>query len=292
MSWNRNDSSNQRGAAAARKPRVPPVLLVPLVLLVLAVGVWLAVRGHAGRVTRPDREGRAPSRPIAEATPAAAQSGGQIAEAKPATGTNSPTPPATVKMPKSAVPKRMEEGVEVVSSTITTNSSGAVIEELVLADGKRMMKVQPPKPIFENACDQVIAMALSAKPGQSMPPLPNLDKSLEQDFINSLGSPIVISEDDPEEVKILKAQVKEAKAYLVDEIKSGGSLLEAIRNHQAEMERTADSHLMAIQEMQTLRSEYGEDAAREFIERVNESFRARGVPEIEFGRNQESGRRN
>lgn len=277
MSWNRNDSNSRRGAAAARKPRIPLVLLVPLVLLALAVGVWFAVRGHAGRVTQP------------ATTP---HSGGRIAEAKPATGTNSPTPPATVKMPKSAVPKRMEEGVEVVSSTITTNSSGAVIEELVLADGKRMMKVHPPKPIFENACDQVIAMMLSTKPGQSMPPLPMLDKSLEQDFMNSLASPIVISEDDSDEVRNIKAQVKEVKAYLVDEIKSGGSLLEAIREHQAEMERTADSHLMAIQEMQKLRAECGEDAAQEFIEKVNESFRARGIPEIEFNRNHESGRSN
>ena len=183
--------------------------------------------------------------------------------------------------PTSAAPKRMEGGVEVVSSTTTTNASGAIIEKLVLADGKKMMKVHPPKPIFDNACDQVIAMMLSVKPGQSMPPLPMLDKSLEQDFLDSIASPIVISEDDPDEVRNIKAQVKEAKAYLVEEIKRGGSLLEAIREHQAEMERIADSHLMAMQEMQKIRAECGEEAALEFIERVNESFRARGIAEIE-----------
>ena len=188
--------------------------------------------------------------------------------------------------------KRYEEGVEVVTENIRTNSSGAIIEKLTLADGRKIGKIHPPKPIFENACDQVIALALSTKPGQSMPPLPNLDKSLEQDFIDSLGSPIVINEDDPDEVKLVKAQVKEAKAYLVEEIKRGGSLLEILREHQAAMERNADNHLMAIQEMEKLRAESGERAARDFIKAVNESFKVRGIPEIELKDNQGTNERN
>ena len=278
MSWNKRDSRNQKGGKTQKQWRVKhPAIVVLAAVAIVALSVWWFLAPSGNAPTKDDVPvRRKPSAPTLHPT-----------------SPESPTPPALgAESPTNAVPKRMEEGVEVVSSTITTNSSGAIIEELVLADGKKMMKVQPPKPIFENACDQVIAMALSTKPGQSMPPLPNLDKSLEQDFINSLGSPIVISEDDSEEVKTLKAQVKEAKAYLVEEIKRGGSLLEALREHQAEMERNADSHLMAIQEMQKLRSEYGEDAAGEFIERVNESFRARGIPEIEFNRNKERGRIN
>lgn len=196
-----------------------------------------------------------------------------------AAATNSPAPKAAAG---NAGAKRFEDGVEVVSGTTTTNSSGAVVEVLVLANGKKVMKVRPPKPVFENACDQVIAMALSVGPGQSMPPLPHLDKSLEQDFVNSLASPIVINDDDPEDVKELKARVKETKAYLVQEIKKGGSLLEILREHQAEVERNADSHLMAVQEMQKLREECGEDAALAFVKEVNEAFRARGIPEIEI----------
>ena len=205
-----------------------------------------------------------------------------------AAATNQPAP----KVPAvNAAPKRLEEGVEVVSGTTTTNSSGAVIEMLVLANGKKVMKVRPPRPVFENACDQVIAMAISVGPGQSMPPLPHLNKSLEQDFVNSLANPIVIGEDDPDDVKELKARVKETKAYLVQEIKKGGSLLEILREHQAEVERNADSHLMAVQEMQKLRAECGEEAALAFVKEVNEAFRARGIPEIELKKSkQEQGR--
>ena len=66
MSWNRNNSKSQRDTATARKRRVPPVLLVALVLLVLAADVWWAVRGS----------GAAPAKPKAP------RAGGKIAEAK------------------------------------------------------------------------------------------------------------------------------------------------------------------------------------------------------------------
>ena len=177
---------------------------------------------------------------------------------------------------------RAENELEVVSSSITTNNSGAIIERLTLSNGKKIKKVHPPKPIFNNASDQVIAMAVNAKPGQALPPFPNLDKSLEQDFIESLASPIVINDDDPEDVKELKAIVKETKAYIVREIKNGGSLLDILAQHQNESEKIADSHLMAVQEMQKIRDEIGEAAAKEFIREVNESFKIRGIPEIEF----------
>lgn len=175
-----------------------------------------------------------------------------------------------------------ENDVAIISSTVTTNSYGAVIEKLVLQNGKKVTKVHPPKPIFNNVSDQVIAWAVSAKPGHSMPPLPNLDKSLEQDFIDSLVSPIIINENDSDEIKELKALVKETKAYIAHEIKNGGTLLEILDQHQKEIEKIADSHLMAVQEMQKIRAEMGDAAAKEFINEVNESFKIRGIPEIEF----------
>lgn len=177
--------------------------------------------------------------------------------------------------------KRYEDGVEVVSSVVTTNTSGAIIEKMVLANGKRKSKIQPPKPVFENAAEQVIAMAISVKPGQSMPPLPRLDASLEKDFLDSLTNPVRIKDDDSDEVKEMKARVLETKAYIAGEIKNGSSLLEVLREHQEMMERNADAHLMAIEEMQKIRAEYGEEEAEAFRDRINESFRARGIAELE-----------
>lgn len=190
-----------------------------------------------------------------------------------------PTPNVEQKIEAKDPSKMYEDGVEVVKYIVSTNNSGAVTEKLTLADGRKIAKVHPPKPVFDNPADQVIALAICAKPGESMPPLPNLN-GIDEDFAKSLLSPIKINDDDPDEVKELKAKVIETKAYLVDEIKNGGSVIEALKAHQAEMERIADSRLMAIREMQKLQSEGDPEMAREFAEKVNESFRARGIPEI------------
>lgn len=175
--------------------------------------------------------------------------------------------------------KRLENGVEVISSTITTNANGITVERLVLANGKTKKKVRHPKPIFEFSSDDLIATAISVKPGAAMPPLP-IDKNIDKEFAQSLLSPIRINEDDSDEVKEIKAKVMETRAYLAEEIKRGGSVYQALMDHQNEQNRIADNRLMAIQEMQKVRAEMGEDAANEFRDRVNESFRIRGIPEI------------
>lgn len=175
---------------------------------------------------------------------------------------------------------RLENGIEVVKSTVVTNKSGAVIEKLWMADGKTKSKIHPPRPIFENASDQLIAMAVSVKPGQSMPPLPDLS-TVDQDFLKSMVNPIRVDDEDSEDVKDLKLKVMEARAYLAEEVKKGKTVREALQEYQTEMEKYADSHAMALTQIKELREKDGVQAAQEFRERVNEVFRARGIPELE-----------
>lgn len=199
-----------------------------------------------------------------------------------------PSAPKALVQPRSvekvaAPPKkdvRLENGVEVVKSTVVTNKSGAVIEKLWMADGKTKSKIHPPKPIFENASDQLIAMAVSVKPGQAMPPLPDLS-TVDQDFLKSMVNPVRIDDEDSEDVKDLKLKVMEARAYLAEEVKKGKTVREALQEYQAEMEKYADSHAMALTQIRELREKDGDQAAQEFRERVNEVFRARGIPELE-----------
>ena len=175
---------------------------------------------------------------------------------------------------------RLYKGVAVVSSSATTNGvDGAIIERLRLADGRTVKVVSLPKPLFENPSDQLIAMALSSQTGQSVAPMP-IDCNVEQEFLNSLLTPIKINEDDTDNVKELKANVLEARAYIADEVKAGKSVREVLEDYQRQMNNIADHHLMAVQEVQKIKTEYGIEEARKFAIRVNESLRARGIPEI------------
>ena len=181
---------------------------------------------------------------------------------------------------KPSEPKKPEPSpTNIVSRTVITNKSGAVIEKLVLSDGTTMSKVEPPKPVFENAAEQVIALAISTPPGASMPPLPDLT-GLEEDFVKSLERPIVINEDDSEEVQKLKERVAETKAYLAEEVKKGGNIVDILREHQEEMSRIEAAQLTAVREMQAIRAEKGDEAAAEYVKRKNGEFRKDGIPEL------------
>ena len=46
-----------------------------------------------------------------------------------------------------------------------TNTTGAVIEDYILPDGTTMRRITPPKPVWDNAADQLIAMTISIEPG-------------------------------------------------------------------------------------------------------------------------------
>ena len=180
---------------------------------------------------------------------------------------------------KAVAPLGYEDGVEILSLTARTNTAGAVIEKMRLADGTTKMKVRPKPPLFENPCDQVIAMAISTKPGDAMPPLPDLT-GIEQDFANSLLSPIRINDDDSDEVKLIKEQVIEVRKELAQVVKNGGSVMEALLAHQAEMNRIYESRLTAIQMMQRIQAESGIEAAQEFADEVNRRFEGENIPAI------------
>ena len=112
-----------------------------------------------------------------------------------------------------------------------------------------------------------------------MPPLPDL-RGIDEDFAKSALSPIVINEDDPDDIKELKRNVIEAKKQILEAVKSGKSVMEALQEHQAQMARLEDSRLMAIREMQRISAEDGLEMAQEFAKRVNKDFEEKGIPAI------------
>lgn len=280
-------SGKSASSGRARSPSGPQrrltgnaAILTAVVIAAIAVGVWwFSARSASGPY-------QAPAKPKVEKPKAAKPQPVRrpaVTNALPVQSKTAETN-ATVQVGKNV---RMERGVEVVAETVRTNQSGAVIEKLTLADGQVIEKVLPPKPLFSNPSDQMIAMALSFKPGQTMAPLPSLS-SIEDDFARSLLEPINIEDGDSEEVKALKLAVKETQAYLAAEVKSGRSVSECLNEHREQMEKIADSHQMAVQQLQKLKAE-GVDAEeiRQFRQRVNEVFRAKGIPELPEPSNKE-----
>ena len=256
--------------SSRRRPRSRTSLIIRsslaiAVLAAIAVAV-LFLRNRKAEAPKAEVEPPAPvTRPVAR--PVAKEP--SVAPVEP--------PPPAVEPPAPQEPE--PPPTNIVSRTVVTNRSGAVIEKLVLADGTTMSKVEPPKPVFENAAEQVIALAISTTPGASMPPLPDL-AGLEEDFAKSLERPIVINEDDSDEVQKLKERVAETKAYLAEEVKKGGNIIDILREHQEEMGRIEAEQLAAVREMQAIKAEKGDEAAAEYVKRKNGEFKKEGIPEL------------
>lgn len=234
-------------------------------LILLGWGIWWSLRSEpAVKVSNERAGGPAPLR-----------------EQSPAPTASAPSADVESAAPEPK-PVRLWNGIAVVSSSVHTNRNGTTVERLVLADGRRAESVRPASPVFANASDQLIATVLAVRPGQSMPPLPDLS-GIERDFRASMENPVPILDSDTPEVRELKAQVAEVRAYLAEEVRRGASVMEALTAHREEMERMADHRLMAIREIEKIAAEDGEEAARQFASRVNESLRERGIPEVSVG---------
>ena len=175
--------------------------------------------------------------------------------------------------------KRLYRGVEVVSSSCSTNLDGAVVERLRLADGSFVKAVRLPEPAFRRPTDQIIAMAVSAEPGTAVPPLP-IGPDAERGFLDSLSEPIPDLDSDTPKMRRLKARVREARAQIAEAMRGGSSFREAMEAHVRESARMADARAEAARMAQEVRNEGGEAEARAFAERANAMLEADGVPPI------------
>ena len=284
------DSAEWEAASAVRqgvlrgKRRLAAFAVAAMLCVAAIVAVYLAWRGGGAH----DGEGAPLLRPLARL----ASLGGYIATRQP--------PPAVVHDGEGGVAtrhgggavatrhgppvatnaaKRLYRGVEVVSSSCSTNLDGAVIERLRLADGSFVKAVRLPEPAFRRPTDQIIAMAVSAEPGTAVPPLP-IGPDAERGFLDSLSEPIPNLDSDTPKMRRLKARVREARAQIAEAMRGGSSFREAMEAHVRESARMADARAEAARMAQEVRREGGEAEARAFAERANAMLEADGVPPI------------
>ena len=166
---------------------------------------------------------------------------------------------------------------EIIS--VQTNKSGYVVERVRNPDGTTSKRVHSPPPIFKHASDQMIAMVLSAPPGQAIPPMP-ANAFTDEDFKNSLQEEIEILDTDSPAVKDMKARVIVAREDIRAMMKQGYSALQVLEEHQALFNDNAKLHADALVEMKSILASGDREAARKYATTVNVAFRQMGVPEL------------
>ena len=282
MSWNRNDSSKQRDTGRGRRG-VPFVLLVAFVPLALALGValWWALRdggrggAHGSGKTRPSR--------VAEAAAKRA--------------------PAPSREGRGDPQRRVREELgEKVREFITRPMTNALhfIGEIPLdpSDPDNAMRTQVARDI---------ATLLAIRPGEDVPGCLPMGFMFEDDaiatarvegqkvivpdggnsqFLEDLKKwKVTVKETDGESVVAHKSQLIDAQLELLDGIKEGISVNDAIKAAYEFRLRAAEARRSMVDMITELRNEQGEDASDEdtvaLIKKCNRKLAAEGIVEID-----------
>lgn len=173
-----------------------------------------------------------------------------------------------------------------VLAEVRTNSSGVITERYRMPNGKYWRRQIDPPPIFSNPSDNAIAMALGDRSGAPIPPYPGLnDIDLDKQFAQSLATPIEIDENDKPWVVALKVAVQETRKEIAALIKAGDtrSVGEILLDHVHENNRTAELHGEAWQGYHKILKEDGEEAANEYLTKVNDHLERYGVAPLKHG---------
>ena len=266
-------AASPKGSPSQRRLTGKAAILAAVVLAAIGGGVcWWMARSEKPKTASVQRQ-KATRPPKAEKPPKVA----------PECVRSSTPAPAATNAPEAALGADSAKPAkdEVVWRQVTTNSNGVVTEKYRTADGKSHRVITHPKRAFENASDQLIAMAISAsKNGGSMPPLPLTDAT-EKDFLESLTHPIVVNDDDPPDVKELKRDVAAVREQLIDMVKGGMTVKQALQEHQKNVNDNAEFRGEALKALSEFRKEGDKESTEEFRQRVNEEFEKRGIPPVE-----------
>lgn len=178
-----------------------------------------------------------------------------------------------------SIPPR-QKIVEMIS--VITNADGSVLERFRTADGKTRSRQYAPKPIFDNASDQLLAAAISgASSGLVMPPMPMMSNA-EEEFRKSLAKEIKINEDDRESVKALKQDVialREEMRQLLDE---GNKFADILNDHRDIVNHGVEMRNEAIRLIAEFVDEGDEESARECLEKMNATLLQMGINAVEM----------
>ena len=255
-----------------RPTKMPVRGLVALAIVVVGgVLVWWWVVGSRASVPDVPEVADIPSR-IKEQRPAAV-----ALKCDPSNAGERPRGTHDSAEPTTAVPPH-KQIVEMIS--VITNADGSVLERYRTADGKTRSRQSAPKPVFDNASDQVIAMAVSgAASGGSMPPMPMMDNA-DEAFAKSLEKEIVINDDDSEKIKALKREVMSVREEMRQLIADGQSFTDVMKEHRDMVNRNAELRKEAMRILEEFVESGDADGARECLEKVNAALGEAGIDGI------------
>ena len=263
MAWNKNDSSKQRDKGRGRQG-APFVLLVPLVLLVLAIGVWWAVRGGGGAAPKP----KAP------------RGVGKIAEATP---TAAPRPAKAERREPTKEEKRLAE-IRRYEERYGTNMPPGIKARVYFLKNppKTVYTIKNKYAFLRHPAERTIASLVTVEPGTFMLDRLEFGESFNRDFVAAQLDRSKPLDDDDEETREVKELVGETMREIADIQRKEGKLPSEIMNEHAkflyemgQLESSLEQELVKARNDPSVSDQDVED----LFAAANKIRKERGLPE-------------
>lgn len=173
------------------------------------------------------------------------------------------------------------EGRRIISAV--TNATGYTTIVTVGDDGRRKRHVVARPPIFERATDEVIMIALTTPENQEIPPLPDLGgKRADDEFRESLKTPIKILPTDSDKVRGYKEAVKAARKEILQRLDEGEHFADIIQDHCKLKNENGAIRIEAIAELRQIEKKHGKAEAIKYRDQMNDAFSRMGISPIEL----------
>ena len=156
-----------------------------------------------------------------------------------------------------------------------------IVEMYKMPDGKKLKKYRYSTPsIWKSNTDQLLHMALSTPPGVIMPPIPYTSGTATKDFQDSLNVPIVINDDDSDEVREAKERVIEARETVKQLLSEGYTFEDIMADFEQQNAKDAELRREVSDRIEEIKREGDIDMAREYMHKANEFLRESGITEV------------
>lgn len=139
--------------------------------------------------------------------------------------------------------------------------------------------------IFHHHIENEIASLLTMKPGETIIGTPRYSQNLKQEFLKSLENPIIIHDDDPDEIKELKNAMLETKQQIKDRIDAGEDLAQILQDTRQEYQELAQYRHNIETEFAKLRrrADVTDQDLDDFVQAANAVLAKKGIAPLKIG---------
>ena len=280
-------SRQDGGSPSQRRLTGTAAILAAVVLAAIAGGVWWWCGGREATALPAE----APAKPKVE----------KPKDAKPRTASVQPQgseKPAGVETNASETAKAPAGGVASAGDTKKPSAAKPTWPPPPVQRDKNGRVIPPQgaitldsqKSIFKHNSDTYIAMLVSPRVGEVLPPMPAPGPTMEEEFLASLKEPIEVSDDDTPEDRATKFAVAAARDEIKRLLDAGEKFADIVREHERLLKENNEVREKALEEYRELLKSGDEKGAERYFSTINAALQQMGVSPMEKPKSHEETR--